>query len=496
MFATRIGASACLVTVMAAAIIGCNGAAGLSSAESDPIELRIGTLRVSSSGGPALFVGLFTAEPLVSVGWDGRPVLRLAESVELAADGLSMAVTLRPNVRFHTGEPVTATAVRELLLPKLGRRRGDVADVVVQDVRTLSLRLQRPHVFKVEDLYDFIVDDDERPQLRTGPFRVVSRGETVLLEAFAGYYRGPPAVKRIEVHEYGTLRAAWTAMMRDELNFLHEVNRDAIDFIAAGGDIRGYPMLRPYYISLAFNVEDPILRPVGVRLALSEAIDREEIVRTGMRGYGEAAQGPFWPYHWAYEQAPRQGGYNPRAAQLRLDAMGLTPGSSPGSGMPARFRFTCLVLEEDQRFERIALVVQRQLFSIGVDMRLEPLPRKQLEERLASGDFQAFILEMANGRTLTFPYKFWHSGTSPINTGYSAADAALDRMRLASTDDEVRVAVADVMGRLKADPPAVFLVWPREMRAADSSLEIPYEPDRDVLGTLWQARWSPTGDRQ
>ena len=36
-------------------------------------------------------------------------------------------------------------------------------------------------------------------------------------------------------------------MMRHEVNFLHEVNRDAIDFVEAGGDIRAYPLLRPYY---------------------------------------------------------------------------------------------------------------------------------------------------------------------------------------------------------------------------------------------------------
>ena len=33
---------------------------------------------------------------------------------------------------------------------------------------------------------------------------------------------------------------------------------------------------------------------------------------------------------------------------------------------------------------------------------------------------------------------------------------------------------------------APFLAMPREARAADKSLKIPYEAGQDVLGTLWQ----------
>jgi hypothetical protein len=31
-------------------------------------------------------------------------------------------------------------------------------------------------------------------------------------------------------------------------------------------------------------------------------------------------------------------------------------------------------------------------------------------------------------------------------------------------------------------------VWPREARAADVSLDIPYETDRDVFGSLWRLK--------
>jgi hypothetical protein len=156
--------------------------------------------------------------------------------------------------------------------------------------------------------------------------------------------------------------------------------------------------------------------------------------------------------------------------------------------MPARFAFTCLVPQGDLRFERIALVVQRQLFAIGVDMQLKLVPVRQFTTAITAGQFEAFIFEMASGRTLSFPYRFWHSAAGTISTGYAAADAALDRMKFAGTEEEVRAGVADVLRIMRADPPAVFLAVPREARAADASLHIPHEIDRDVLGSLWQAQ--------
>ena len=71
-----------------------------------------------------------------------------------------------------------------------------------------------------------------------------------------------------------------------------------------------------------------------------------------------------------------------------LDAAGLRPdGSGPAQ---ARLTFTCLVLAEP-RFERLALLMQRQLLSVDVDMRLEALPRTEFATRVASGRFDAFL---------------------------------------------------------------------------------------------------------
>ena len=447
-------------------------------------DVRIGTF---TSRALTALPGLLSAEPLVAASWEGRPLFRLAESVTEAPDGSSLTFHLRPNVKFHSGEPVTSDRVRELLL-RYQSLRDQVTAIETAGDGALVLRLKRPYGLKIADMAHYTLDDPERRELRTGPFKVTSIGSTAVLEPFKDYYQGAPTVARVEVRQFATHRAAWTAMMRGEVNFLHEVNRDAIQFIEAGGNTRVYPTLRPYVVPLVFNTRHPVLRMREVRVALNEAVDRDEVVKNGMRGHGQPAEGPFWPHHWAYPRAYPSAPHNPEAAKLRLDGAGLPMRQRGRDEAPTRFGFTCMLVEHDARFERIALVVQRQLFAVGVDMELRVVTLDEFRNRVAAMDYDAFISEMANGRTLIFPYQFWHSRASQLPTGYSAADEALERMKLARSDDETRVAVLDVMRIMRADPPAVFLANPREARAADKAFEFAYEPDRDIFGTLWQMK--------
>jgi ABC-type transport system substrate-binding protein len=216
-------------------------------------------------------------------------------------------------------------------------------------------------------------------------------------------------------------------------------------------------------------------------------------VRDAMRGMGRPADGPIWPYHWAYSSAQRAHAYNPDAARLRLDGAGLTATAlRTGGSMASRFRFKCLVPSDDLRFERIALIVQRQLFDLGIDMVMEPVSVGELQLRASKGAYDTFLYEMTSGRTLSWVYRFWHSPSPSapafVVSGYTGADDALDRIRAARSEADTRTAVADLQRALFEDPPAIFLVSPQETRAIDRTFSVPYERDADVLGTLWQAR--------
>jgi hypothetical protein len=83
-----------MMAVVAAAFAACSGDARHTGSADGPLEVKIGTF-VGTSGVQGL-VQILSAEPLVSVGWDGRPVFRLAESATYSNEGLTLTLRLRP----------------------------------------------------------------------------------------------------------------------------------------------------------------------------------------------------------------------------------------------------------------------------------------------------------------------------------------------------------------------------------------------------------------
>src|SRR3954469_10296842 len=131
--------------------------------------------------------------------------------------------------------------------------------------------------------------------------------------------------------------------MRGEIDMLHEVSRDAAEFVEAETTVKTYSFPRPYYIPLGFNVQHPVLKQAAVRKAINEALDRTALVREGLNGRGRPADGPIWPEHWAHAATPERFLFNPDVARVRLDGAGLRVQPQSDGSMPSRFRFTCLV---------------------------------------------------------------------------------------------------------------------------------------------------------
>jgi ABC-type oligopeptide transport system substrate-binding subunit len=148
---------------------------------------------------------------------------------------------------------------------------------------------------------------------------------------------------------------------------------------------------------------------------------------------------------------------------------------------------------ETQPLERIALALQRQLFTAGVDLQLEQVSLRDLVTRLRRGDFESVLMEFY-AATPSWLSSFWHSppggAATVIRSGYAAADKELEAMDDARTEDELRRALAEVYQKMAEDPPAVFIAWPEVARAVSTRFEVPVEKGRDIMGAnLWL--WRP-----
>ena len=82
----------------------------------------------------------------------------------------------------------------------------------------------------------------------------------------------------------------------------------------------------------------------------------------------------------------------------------------------------------------------------------------------------------------------WRSTPEPfIRTGYTGADAVLDRVRAARTDDELRQGLHDLQRAMHDDPPAAFLYWGQSSRAVSRRFVLPAGDDVDILRSV--DRW-------
>ena len=182
---------------------------------------------------------------------------------------------------------------------------------------------------------------------------------------------------------------------------------------------------------------------------------------------------------------------------MRLDAAGLPIRPAAPGRRASRFQLKCIFFNEDPQFERIGLLLQRQLAAVGVDLVLEGLKGKDIGARLKAGQFDSYLYQLTSGRDVTWAYRFWHSSAGAVgpvmqNTGYSGADAVLDKLRQAREDDDIRIAIGDLRQRFYDDVPAVFLAWTTITRAVDARFDLGDRNDPELLANLWQWHMAAT----
>jgi peptide/nickel transport system substrate-binding protein len=476
-----IGAVGALASVLVCLLAACRSSKG-SDSLSTSATLRIGVstgqmAAADAQNGVRQVAQNQSFEGLVKIGEDGKPTPWLADRWDFSSDGLTLKVYLRPALKYHDGSSVTAQSVVAVLDSTLPRFMGTVFTDVEQlqavgDLEIdVALRQHSPFVLEALELQ---FRSPAPASAGTGPFKPVGPSSPTELKANDQYYLGRPAIDRLAVNTYPTARAAWAEMLRDHLDMLYEVSPDALDSFERSNQIQVFTSIRHYQYALLFNINKPVLRSPEVRRALSQAIDRDAFVQQALNGHGVASSGPTWPQHWALAQNPEKFTFDPASASKVLTSQ--------------RLHFTCLVPPD---YERMALVVKRQLDQINVSMDIQEAPPDQILTAVAKRDFEAVLTDAISGPSLFRPFLWWHSG-SENPSGFSSArvDTALDSIRHAASDDEYRKGVAAFQHAVIEDPPAIFLAWSQHARAVSKRFVVSdAEPGRDILSTL--RLWRP-----
>src|SRR3954468_23144133 len=174
----------------------------------------------------------------------------LAESVNAAADGLSYQLTVRQGAKFHNGAPVTAEDVKF----SFERYRGTsaslmkerVAAVETPDERTVRFVLKKPWPdfltfyssasgagWIVPKKYVQEVGEDgfKKAPVGAGPYKFVSftPGVELVCEAFDGYWRKAPAIKRLVFKVIPDEATRLGALQRGEIDIAYSIRGELAD---------------------------------------------------------------------------------------------------------------------------------------------------------------------------------------------------------------------------------------------------------------------------
>lgn len=416
-------------------------------------------------------------EGLLSIGRDGRPQPWLADTWSTSPDGRTTSLRLKEGLMFHDGTPVTASAVRDILLKRLPQELGpsyhNILKIEAASDFAVEFHLKQRSGFIIESL-GFPIQAPGPQPIGTGPFFLAeSTADGVEMQANAKYHQGRPLLDRIVIRPYESFRSAWADMLRGRVDMLYEVGLDALGFLDSSSQARVFSFQRPYTYAVIFNVRRPSLRTAAMRRALNAAVDRAALVEEVLEGHGAPAESPVWPQHWARSTDAPTFRYEPALLATAEN----------------RIRLRCFF--GDAALERMALAVQRQLQAVGVDLVLEYVSGETFFNRLQAGDFDTVLTDVISGPTLVRPDLFWRSGNTFNWGGFSsrAVDQALDTVRGAPDDETYKAGVAAFQRAIVDDPPAIFLAWSERARAVSTRFEVPVEPGRDILSTL--RLWRP-----
>jgi peptide/nickel transport system substrate-binding protein len=324
-------------------------AAGLHLAGAQAAELRIGftldplTLdpanhrsRETESVLRTMFNGLVAHDPAMKL------VPELIESWTWV-DPLTMEVKVRQGVTFHNGEAMTADDIaysftRLLKAGAVGGQTsprqsllGPVKDVVKVDAQTVRFVLSEPWpVLPAMLTFQEVVSKSfaekagaagmATQENGTGPFKLVQwrRGDSLVLERFAGYFGGAPAIPlagkacidRVIIKIIPENASRVAALLAGDVDIVNELPAHDIRTVEANKNTKVMAVdgTRTFFVALN-NTKKPF-DDVRVRRAVNHALNRQVIIDKLLNGRAVKLNGVM---------SPAAFGFNPNLPEYTFD---------------------------------------------------------------------------------------------------------------------------------------------------------------------------------
>ncbi len=450
-----------LTLLLVALLVALAGAAPAGASPEGQITWAVHTTLVPAWLDPAETPGIVTPFMLLYALHDamvkpmpGRSLApSLAESWTVSPDGLVYEFVLRKGVRFHNGDVLGAEDVKfsfERYRGTFARGIKDrVAAVETPDPGRVRFRLKHPWPdfmtmygtlvtgagWVVPRKYVEKVGDEgfRRAPVGAGPYRFVSYapGVELVLEAFDGYWRKTPSVKRLVLRVVPDPSTRLAALKRGEVDIAYSIVGELAE------ELRRTPglALKPVWPSthwLAFADQWDPKSPWHdrrVRLAANLATDRQAINQARTLGLSRVT-GSIIPssfdFYWPAPAYP----FDPAQAKRLLAEAGYPNGFDAGE-------YFCDMTSADA-----AEAMLGYLQAVGIRAKLRPLERAAFFKGVAEKKLKNLVqlLSGAFGNVATRLEAFVAAGGTYVHGSYPDLDglfreqaAELDRAKREAT---------------------------------------------------------------
>jgi peptide/nickel transport system substrate-binding protein len=224
-------------------------------------------------------------------------------------------------------------------------------------------------------------------------------------------------------------------------------------------------------VFVSLNIEGPgkpyFIDP-KVRLALTQAVDRQKIINSVIAGRGDPNPGPIPTADWAYSAAAAlKYPYDRLTAVRALEAAGwkLAPGAKVRTKNGVLFKIELVTVGSFPN-RQIADAVSAQLLAVGVQADVKPVSSTALVQTYLVGrNYQMALVAFDVGPDPD-QYSLWHSGAdrNSLNFAYAHGWGVIDQdleVGRASVEQSARLAAYIDFQMLIADAaPAIFLYTP------------------------------------
>ncbi len=311
----------------------------------------------------------------LTIGYD------LATSMEVSDDGLTWTVSIRDDVVFTDGEPLTAEDVA--FTYNTVKATSSVNDFTMLDraeavdSTTVLFHLNTPFsiwpytMAVVGIVPEHAYDSATYGQNPIGSGRYIlkqwDKGQQVILEANPDYYGEAPKLKQVTIL-FLEEDAAYLAVQAGQVDLAYT------SATYADGAPAGYSLLSCESVDnrgINLPVEgNPVTADVAVRRAINIGIDREEMIQNVLNGYGTPAYSVCDKLPWYNSAAQVE--YDPEGAVALLEEAGWLPGEDGVRVKDGvRAELNILYATGDSVRQALAADLSNQLAELGISCTIE-----------------------------------------------------------------------------------------------------------------------------